>query len=118
MPNRPKKRTRLYGIQPSVTPVLGYNRIRSRNEYHTSRWTKESKAFREIHPLCIECKKRGILQPTEVVDHIVPFPVCGDFWNQENWQPLCKKCNVAKGNRDKKLIEEYKQKHQHENTNS
>lgn len=118
MPERPGKKTRLYGVRPSERKQPGYNRVRSADEYHTYRWTKESKAFREAHPLCAECKKRGLLQPSEVVDHIVPFPVCGDFWNQENWQALCSRCNAAKGNKDKKLITGYKQKHQrHENTN-
>lgn len=78
--------------------------MRSRPEYHTYRWTKESRQFREDHPLCEACARKGIVSPAEVVDHIVPVAVCGDFFDKANWQSLCRKCNIEKGNRDKKLI--------------
>ena len=42
--------------------------------------------------------------PSEVVDHIVPVALCDDFWDRSNWQALCRKCNIEKGNKDKKLI--------------
>jgi HNH endonuclease. len=76
---------------------------------------KGSKAFRSMHPLCKICEEKGILTPSEVTDHIIPVAICEDFWNQNNWQALCKKCNVKKGNRDKKLIEEYR-KNERKNT--
>ena len=79
-------------------------RPRSREEYHTARWTRESRAFREAHPLCEACLKKGLAVPSEVVDHVVPAAVCGDFWDKGNWQALCRKCNIEKGNRDKRLI--------------
>ena len=41
-------------------------------------------------------------------DHIVPYPVCGDFFDSTNWQSLCSKCNAEKGNKDKKIIQEFK----------
>jgi 5-methylcytosine-specific restriction endonuclease McrA len=37
------------------------------------------------------CSKEGIPRAATVVDHIIPHK--GDqklFWNQDNWQPLCK----------------------------
>ena len=80
------------------------SRPRSRDEYHSARWTRESKAFREKYPLCEICRKAGRITPAEVVDHIVPVAMCGDFWDKTNWQSVCRKCNIEKGNRDKKLI--------------
>ena len=105
-----KKRVRLYGwsggsnapTQPKAMKME--DRPRSDQRYHTARWTRESRAFRSEHPLCEECKKRGILTPSQVVDHIIPVAICADFWDQSNWQALCKRCNMAKGNRDKRLI--------------
>lgn len=71
--------------------------------YHTARWTRESKAFKEQHPLCIMCLDKGIYTPSEVTDHIIPYPL-HDFWDSSNWQALCYKCNIIKGNKDKTLI--------------
>jgi 5-methylcytosine-specific restriction endonuclease McrA len=47
--------------------------------------------------------KKGLYVPSEVVDHIIPIAI-HDFWDESNWQALCAKCNTAKGNRDKKII--------------
>lgn len=80
------------------------DRQRSRSEYHTWRWTQASRAFRDAHPLCEMCKKKGLLVPAEVVDHIIPVEVCKDFWDERNWQSLCRRCNIDKGNKDKRLI--------------
>ena len=50
-------------------------------------------AFRgyDRHPLCVSCQAEGKLTAATVVDHIVPHR--GDtklFWDESNWQPLCK----------------------------
>ena len=58
---------------------------------YDARWRKARKAFLQKHPLCAECLKKGKATPATVVDHIVPHR--GDqklFWDQSNWQPLCK----------------------------
>ena len=78
-------------------PAGGYNRERSADLYHTNRWTRLSRVFRASHPLCEECKRQGIIKAAAVVDHIVPHR--GDqrlFWDQSNWQPLCKGCHDKK----------------------
>ena len=85
-----------------------YKRERSADPYHTSRWTRLSRAWRMMHPLCEECKRRGIIKAGEVTDHIIPWPVCQDFYDESNLQTLCKDCNHAKGQKDKKLIQSYK----------
>lgn len=71
-------------------------------EYHTHRWTRLSRAFRTQHPLCAECQRKGRIAEAEVTDHIIPPWVEGvDFWDASNWQPLCRRCNLAKGARDR-----------------
>ena len=89
-----------------------YVREASADLYHTFRWAKLSRAFRDAHPLCEECRKRGVIKAAQVTDHIVPYPVCGDFFDVSNLQALCEDCNRAKGNRDKKLIAEWRRSHQ------
>lgn len=86
----------------------GYQRERSNDLYHTYRWTRLSRAFRQSHPLCAECARNGRLKAAEVVDHITPFPVCRDFFDESNLQSLCADCNIAKGNRDKVIISEWR----------
>lgn len=88
-----------------------YVRERSADPYHTSRWTRLSLAFRTEHPLCAECARQGRVRAATCVDHITPYPLCKDFYDRSNLQSLCDECNHLKGQRDKKLIQEYKKKH-------
>jgi len=90
----------------------GYHREASDPRYHTPRWTRLSQRFRAAHPLCEECKRNGIIKAADCVDHIVPVPICEDFFDEKNLQALCNDCNMVKGNRDRKLIQEWKRKHQ------
>lgn len=87
-----------------------YTRERSDDPYHTARWTRLSRAFRAqpAHCLCEECKRNGIIKEAEVVDHIVPWPVCKDFFDESNLQGLCKECNNLKGQRDKSIIQQWR----------
>ena len=90
----------------------GYVREKSAEPYHTYRWAKLSRAFRAEHPLCEECRKNGIIKAATCVDHIEPWPICGDrFYDRSNLQALCDECNHLKGQRDKKKIQEWKQAH-------
>lgn len=64
---------------------------------YSSRWQKVRKRFLAKYPLCAECERTGKLTPATVVDHIKPHR--GDkalFWDENNWQPLCKKCHDRK----------------------
>lgn len=94
-------------------PAKSYDRVRSSELYHTSRWTKLSKAFRSSHALCEECKKRGVIKPATCVDHITPWPICGErgFFDRANLQALCDECNADKGRRQQKEIQLWKAKH-------
>ena len=65
------------------------------------KWQKASKAFLHRHPLCAECERNGRYVTATVVDHIVPHR--GDrklFWDESNWQPLCKPCHDRKTGRE------------------
>lgn len=64
---------------------------------YSSQWQKARKQFLAKRPLCAECERIGKLTPATVVDHIKPHR--GDkvlFWDESNWQPLCKKCHDRK----------------------
>ena len=66
-----------------------------------SRWQRARRKYLEIHPLCAECLKHVRYVKATVVDHIVPHR--GNqklFWNQDNWQPLCKRCHDSKTGRE------------------
>ena len=77
-------------LHPEVTRQAakrGYNR----------RWQKARKSYLEAHPLCVQCAKQGKYVRATVVDHIVPHR--GNqklFWDQNNWQALCKSCHDKK----------------------
>ena len=64
---------------------------------YTHRWRKASRSFLKRHPLCVEHQRHGEVRPATVVDHIIPHR--GDpqlFWDENNWQPLCKSCHDRK----------------------
>jgi len=49
------------------------------------------------HPLCASCERVAQVTAATVVDHIVPHR--GDpglFWDEANWQSMCKPCHDAK----------------------
>ena len=71
------------------------SRERARGSAHQrgydARWRKEREVFLRANPLCRKCKAEDRIEPATVVDHVIPHK--GDqelFWNQANWQPLCK----------------------------
>lgn len=78
-----------------------YHREASASLYHTPRWTKLSRRFRDAHPLCAECLRQGKVTPSQCVDHIVPYPHCADFFDESNLQALCNRCNMEKGIKDR-----------------
>ncbi len=64
---------------------------------YDTRWRTARKRYLSYHPLCVECLKEKKLTPATVVDHIVPHR--GNqklFWDENNWQPLCKGCHDRK----------------------
>ena len=60
------------------------------------RWRKERARFLSKHPICVYCERDGKVEVATVVDHIKPHN--GDrhlFWDQGNWQPMCKQHHDA-----------------------
>ena len=67
---------------------------------YDARWQEARRQYLQRHPLCVECLRENKITPATVVDHIVPHR--GDqklFWDQSNWQPLCKAHHDAKTGR-------------------
>lgn len=79
--------------------------------YHTVRWTKLSRRWRASHPLCARCASKGIIKAADCVDHIVPWPICRDFFDQSNLQSLCNDCNREKGFEDRPRIQQWRREH-------
>ena len=64
---------------------------------YDGKWRKARARFLRRNPLCAECRKEGRLTPAMVVDHVIPHR--GNqalFWDEGNWQPLCKVCHDKK----------------------
>jgi 5-methylcytosine-specific restriction enzyme A len=60
-------------------------------------WRKRRAEYLRENPLCVECKKEGIIRAATVVDHIIPHrgdPVL--FWDESNWQALDATCHNSK----------------------
>jgi len=67
------------------------NRLSSTKRGYDNRWRKARLGFLRAHPLCEECLKEGIIVEATVVDHIIPHEgVPSLFWDESNWQSLCK----------------------------
>ena len=82
-----EEHSRLHTADRASASVRGYD----------GRWKKARIRFLKAHPLCAECRKQGRLVKATVVDHITPHR--GDaklFWDESNWQPLCKRCHDHK----------------------
>ena len=62
-----------------------------------SRWNDARASYLARHPLCVKCRLQGRVVEATVVDHIKPHR--GDnklFWDERNWQALCKTCHDRK----------------------
>ncbi len=82
-----RKRQRKIDKQRGSATARGYD----------SKWQRESKAYLNKNPFCVEHLKRGLHVPATVVDHIIPHK--GDkklFWDRKNWQGLCVSCHNRK----------------------
>ena len=63
----------------------------ARERGYSFKWDKTSLAFLRKNRVCVACEMAGVLQSTEVTDHIVPHK--GNmklFWDRSNWQACCR----------------------------
>ena len=73
------------------------DRVSSGRRGYNSKWQTAREKFLAKHPLCVECYKKGVYVKATVVDHVVAHR--GDqmlFWDESNWQALCKPCHDRK----------------------
>lgn len=67
------------------------------------RWQKARERFLFGNPICVMCEKAGRVEEATVVDHKIPHR--GDqelFWNEDNWQSLCKPCHDGQKAREER----------------
>jgi 5-methylcytosine-specific restriction protein A len=103
MPRKPKRPCRHPGC-PSLSDDVFCEAHRGRYARESAaargygrRWQAARARYLRKHPLCITCGKAGYIIPATVVDHIIPHR--GDnrlFWDECNWQSLCKSCHDKK----------------------
>jgi len=82
-----EKHKLLHKVEARTTTEKGYN----------SKWKKSRTRYLKSHPLCVQCKKEEKFVKATVVDHVIPHR--GDeilFWDEGNWQALCKHCHDVK----------------------
>ena len=109
MPYAPKRPCRLPGCGkfcehghvycPEHDAQYGSDAMRGNANYrgYDRQWREARRRFLQLNPLCVKCMERGMLTPATVVDHVIPHR--GDrklFWDEQNWQPLCKECHDKK----------------------
>lgn len=96
MPTRPPSlKPRRKGLKPT-----GFSKRRSRQErgYGVDHDRMRARILVE-EPLCRECAKNNRITATEVADHIVPKAEGGTD-DRENYQGLCRPCDIAKTARE------------------
>jgi 5-methylcytosine-specific restriction protein A len=74
-----------------------------RGQLYGGQWRKARRLFLARHPLCRMCQTQGKIATATVVDHIRPHR--GDlvlFWDQTNWQALCKSHHDSAKQREEK----------------
>lgn len=65
--------------------------------YDRQAWRKGRAKHLRDNPLCVSCKQIGKIAVAQVVDHIKPHKGNEElFFNEGNWQSLCKPCHDAK----------------------
>lgn len=64
--------------------------------YNTTRWRRVREQVLQGNPLCVNCETLGLLTVAQMVDHIEPVRLGGEFWAMDNLQPLCNSCHASK----------------------
>ncbi len=103
MPRKPKRPCRHTGCPNLSDDVYCeahralYARENATTRGYDAKWRASRKRYLRRFPLCLECQHNGKLVPATVVDHILPHRGDEDlFWDESNWQPICKSCHDRK----------------------
>ena len=102
MPSKPPVH-RPPGFKSATEVKRGLDRQRpsAARRAYGPRWRRARAAYLTRHPLCVPCQAAGRVVSAMVVDHVVPHrgdPVL--FWDEANWQGLCKPCHDVKTARE------------------
>jgi 5-methylcytosine-specific restriction enzyme A len=77
--------------------------VKRKSQLYGRRWQNKRARFLRDNPLCVMCRREGHIVEATVVDHIRPHR--GDealFWDESNWQPLCKQHHDSTKQREEK----------------
>lgn len=72
--------------------------------YNSKGWKSIRAAMLSKHALCASCFSRGIIQPTEHLDHVIPHHQDTDRFLVNLFQGLCAACHTQKTTLEKKGI--------------
>jgi len=79
--------------------------------YNSYKWRKQRRIYLNVNPLCVHCLELGIKTAATVVDHVVRYKEGDDFFDQNNWQPLCERHhNVKSSNESRGMGSKHKNK--------
>lgn len=103
MPRKPKRPCRYPGC-PNLSDGVYcevhrrlFARENAASRGYDGKWRIARERYLRKNPLCVKCMAEGVITPATVVDHIIPHR--GNqklFWDESNWQPLCKNCHDRK----------------------
>ena len=71
--------------------------------YNTKRWRTVRGLVLQGNPLCVNCEATGLITVAQMVDHIEPVRLGGEFWDTSNLQPLCNSCHASKSAKEKNI---------------
>ena len=92
----PVKAMTLHEMKRKTATPIRDNRPSAAKRGYNYRWRNANRTgaadyYLKKNPVCVDCQKENIVKQATVVDHIIPHK--GDmvkFWQQSNWQSLCK----------------------------
>lgn len=74
-----------------------YERMSASKRGYDSRWREARARFLKANPFCVGCLKDERVVKATVVDHVIPHREDKKlFWDENNWQALCKRCHDNK----------------------
>lgn len=91
---KPRLQAHTMDRRPTLTQAIG-STTRTRGRA----WMEIRKRVLQDHPLCVHCRRKGILRVATEVDHITPLSMGGTDI-ESNLQALCYDCHKAKTTRE------------------
>ena len=107
MPNLKKTTSRPWIPKPKGKRYKSHQSKEDNKVYHTRRWRRLRELVLQQEPLCRECKKRNVITPANVVNHIIRIADGGEAFALDNLQPLCTKCHNSKSGKEAHIKKKY-----------